>query len=297
MVQERFIERGTDFPLEMGKLSIYETNCVCKDIRFYFDSYVLTLMLSGHKTITSEHLKFEFFPGTFFIPERGTVNHVSIPNASPYNPTKCLVLELKPDFIRSVYEEIAFSGSHTNFLYPTLADTPSPYFLSNDQLLIQTFTRLYDLQFQDRSPAKPMVEELIVRELLVRLFPTEGLRLLKRNFESSVEDEQMRKVIAHIRGNLTQKLTTASLLSVAGMGQTTFFKAFKEATGYSPTDFVKRERINQAKMYMQIGRLGLQEIAYKCGFNSYEYFCSSFRKIEGKKPTEFQKGARAFIKN
>ena len=90
---EQFIERGTSYSLRNGKLSLYETNCACKDIQFYFDQYVMTLMLSGHKTIVSDHLKFEFFPGTFFIPEKEVINSVSIPNASIYNPTQCLVLE------------------------------------------------------------------------------------------------------------------------------------------------------------------------------------------------------------
>ncbi|MEM7040711.1 MAG: helix-turn-helix domain-containing protein [Bacteroidota bacterium] len=286
---EKFIEKGTDYPLRHGKLSLYETNCPCKDIRFYFDQYVLTIMLSGHKTIESEHLKFEFFPGTFFIPEKDVVNNVSIPNASVYNPTKCLVLELNPSFIQSVYTSIFYSEQDRHLLFTDRPDASEHYFLSNDKLLIQAFTRLYSLQFEDQSDCKGPVEELILREILLRVFQTEGLYLLKRSFEQSIEDDKIRQVISHIRHHIRQKLTTASLARVAGMGQTSFFKAFRENTGQSPIDFVMHERIRQSKVLIRKGRLTFQEVAFACGFNSYEYFCSSFKRIEGERPRDFRK--------
>ncbi len=292
---EKFIERGTDFKLRNGLLSIYETNCSCKDVKFYFDQYVFTLMRSGHKTIVSENLKFEFFPGTFFIPEKETINNISIPNASVYNPTQCLVLELEPSYVQAVYEELLFSDTDKDLLYNSEPEESSSYFLSNDRLLIQSFTRLYDLQTKDRSVCKSAVEDLVIREMLYRIFSTEGLYLLMENFEKSVEDEGIRKVVAHISSHIDQKLTVETLSKVAGMGKTTFFKIFKECIGQTPTEYILNQRIKHAKVLIQKNRYTLQEIAYRCGFNSYEYFCNSFRKIDGNKPTAYkrsQQGSR-----
>ncbi|RFN57799.1 helix-turn-helix domain-containing protein [Marixanthomonas ophiurae] len=289
-MQGKFIERGTDYPLKNGKLSIYETNCSCKDIQFHFNQYVLTVMLSGHKTIVSDNLKLEFFPGMLFIPEKEVINHVSIPNASIYNPTKCLVLELNPSFLKKAYEEILYSEANETILHksPSSAET-TDYFISNDQLLIQAFMRLYDIQSQDHSDCKPLVEDLIIKEILYRLFNTQGIELLKNSFEKSIPDANIRKVTSYIRHNIGQKLTIESLTNMAGMGQTTFFKLFKESTGATPIEYILQERIRQAKIMIQKGRLNLQEIAFKSGFNSYEYFCSSFKKLENIKPSEFKK--------
>ncbi|MEM1323604.1 MAG: helix-turn-helix domain-containing protein [Bacteroidota bacterium] len=288
-MQEKFIERGTAFPLRNGKLTIYETNCACKDIQFYFDEFVMTLMLSGHKTITSQNLKFEFFPGTFFIPEQETINHVSIPNASYYNPTKCLVLELNPSFIQSVYEDIFYSSTDKELVFSPTLDSSKPYFLSNDELLLQAFIKLYHVQSKDDSPVKALVEDLVIREMLLRVFHTEGLHLLKRNFEKSIFDKGIRRVISHIKSHINQKLTTSSLAKIAGLGQTTFFKVFKEATGRTPVDYILQERIRQAKILIQKGKYPLQEVAFRCGFNSYEYFCSSFKRSEQIKPSHFRR--------
>lgn len=287
---EQFIERGTEFMLRNGKLTIYETNCVCKDIQFYFDHYVLTIMLRGHKTIKTDHLKFEFFPSTFFIPERGVINNVSIPNASIYNPTQCLVLEINPLFIKKQYEKILYSELDKEILYDTSTETTNGYFLSNDQLLIQSFMKLYTLQSKDKSSSKTLVEDLIITEMLYRVFSTEGLHLLKRNFDKTIQNDKIYKVVNYIDQHLSQKIKTTTLAKVAGLGQTTFFKVFKEATGQSPIDYLMNERIKKAKILLQKNRSSLQEIAYECGFNSYEYFCSSFKKIEQLKPSEYKKG-------
>ncbi|MEL6535557.1 MAG: helix-turn-helix domain-containing protein, partial [Bacteroidota bacterium] len=235
------------------------------------------------------HLTLEFFPGTFFIPEKEGLNTVSIPNASVYNPTKCLVLELKPSFVQTVYEELVHSQTDHHLLFNRRSEINTPYFLSNDQQLIQAFVRLYDTTRKDSSPGKEMIEELIIREMLYRLFSTEALLLLKENFQASVKDERIGKVMRHIDRDLGRKLTTHSLAEVAGLGQTTFFKVFKEATGLSPIEYVMQERIKRTKVLIQKDKLSLQEIAFHCGFNSYEYFCSTFKKIEGHKPTDYRK--------
>lgn len=286
---EQFIERGTDYPLRNGTLSVYETNCSCKDIKFYFDQYVLTLMLTGHKTILTDNLKFEFFPGTFYIPEKETITNVSIPNASIDNPTKCLVLRLNSDYLKAVYEEVLCSQLDKEALFAQQVSDPKRYFFSNDKLLIEAFTRLYKHQFQDSGSTKDLIEDLIIKEMLYRIFKTEGLYLLQSNFEQTIGDSSIERAIRYIKKNIQEKLTAEKLAKVSSMGQTTFFKKFKRETGQSPIDFILHERIKRAKIMILKNKLNLQEVAFRCGFNSYEYFCSSFKKLEQIKPTDFKK--------
>lgn len=285
---ERFIERGTDYPLENGKLSIYETNCACKDVKFYFDRHVLTIMMSGHKTIITDNLKFEFFPGTFYIPEKETLHSVSIPNVSVDNPTKCLVLDLNPSYLNSLYEDILYSERGKSLLYDQKSTIENNYYYSNDKYIIQAFERLYKNQLRARIPSKEMIDTLIIKEILLRAMHTEALLLLKANFENRIEDQNIQKVVSYIRNNLQEKLTSKKLAKVSGLGQTTFFNKFKACTGSSPINYILHKRINQAKLLIQKDNLRLQEIAFKCGFNSYEYFCKSFKKIEKSKPLEFK---------
>lgn len=286
---EKFIERATNYHLRDGLLSLYETNCPCEDVQFFFEDHIMTVMISGHKTVISDNLKLEFVPGTFFIPERNCINTVSIPNASLYNPTRCLTLELNPSFIQSVYEEIFHSEEDQNILLKMGKATGFSYFCSNDELLLNAFTKLYNLQLNDSSKAKPLIERLLLKEILYRVFSTDGLELLKLSFANSIPDDSIRKTISHIKSNIEKKISVPTLANIAGLGQTTFYKSFKKATGHTPTDYVLHERIRQAKVLVSKDNFSLQQIAFKCGFNSYEYFCSSFKKIENVKPSEYKK--------
>ncbi|MEO1449892.1 MAG: AraC family transcriptional regulator [Bacteroidota bacterium] len=288
---EKFIERGTDYVLEQGKLSLYETNCACRDISFYFEQHVLTLMLAGHKTVTSENLKLEFFPGTLFIPERQVVQKVAIPHATFDNPTRCLVLDLNPDFLQNFYEEVFFSEKDRELLYKTTPEAPMHHFCGNDLQLIKSFIRLYDHQLRHHKQArtKALIDGLIIKEILLRLFQTQGIHLLKQNFERSISDVDVQRSIRYIHNNLKQKIAVEDLARVSGLGLTTFFKRFKSATGQSPADYLLCERINQSKILIKKNKLSLKQVAFSCGFNSYEYFCSSFKKIEQMKPSVFKR--------
>ncbi len=286
---EKYIEKATHFPLRDGLLSLYETNCPCKEIQFFFEDYIFCLMISGHKTVDSKNLKLEFFPGTFFIPERNTVNSVSIPNASLYNPTRCLTLKLNPSFIQDVFQEVLHSDVDQDLLLKSESSDNIKHFCSNDELLITAFKRLYNLQLSDNSKAKPLVERLLLKELLYRVFASDGLELLKLNFAYSIHDEIIRKIVAHIKSNIEKKISVPKLASIAGLGQTTFYKTFKKETGQTPAEYIVNERIRQAKILVNMDNFSLQQIAFKCGFNSYEYFCSSFKKIENVKPSEYKK--------
>lgn len=288
-MREKFIERGTDFELRNGKLILFESNTPSKDIQFYFDRFNMNIMLAGQKSVVSDNLKIEFFPGTFFIPEKGVINSVSIANASFNNPTKCLALDLNPSFVQEVYEELLYSENDKKILHDEEEDDQLPYFLSNDQFLIEAFTKLYILQVEDKVAGKELIEDLILREILYRLFSTPALSLLRSDFSQSIVDHNIRKVISYVQDNIGNKITASKLAQIAGLGNTTFFKVFKDSTGYSPIEYILKERIRQAKIMITKNRSSMQEIAFMCGFNSYEYFCSSFRKIEGQRPTEFKK--------
>ncbi len=286
---EKFIERGTDYSLEHGKLSVYETNCACRDIKFYFEQSTLTLMFSGHKTIITDNLRFEFFPGTFFIPESKNLHTVHIPNATFDNPTKCLVLNLDPDFLSQYYEEVFYKEENEDLFLPRGSNPDLRYFFSNDKRLIDSFIRLYEHRLQENTRSNQMIGTLLLKELLLRVFQTDGLHLLKHNFEQTVEDRDIQRSIAYIRSHLGQKISVEQLAQVSGVGLTTFFKRFKNSTGLSPVDYMLRERIKQAKILILKNQINLKEVAYRCGFNSYEYFCSCFKKVENEKPTEFKR--------
>ena len=66
------------------------------------------------------------------------------------------------------------------------------------------------------------------------------------------------------------------------------FRRTKELLGESPSDLLKRVRLERAARLLVEGEGSVAEVAYACGFNSVSHFCRSFRVINGATPSEYR---------
>lgn len=64
------------------------------------------------------------------------------------------------------------------------------------------------------------------------------------------------------------------------------FRRTKELLGESPSDLLKRVRLERAARLLVEGEGSVAEVAYACGFNSVSHFCRSFRVVNGLTPSE-----------
>ena len=255
---------------------------------FFFEESVLTLMLSGHKTIVTDRMTIEFFPNTFFIPEKNCLQTLVIPNASTDNPTKCLVLRIDKAYQERVFRDLQFNSGDQNILYNNNQNEEIHHFMSNDIALIENLTRLYQLRKKKETKGNEMICTLFINELLLRVYQTKALLLLKEGFGSEKVDPDIQKTLNYIKNNFNQKITVKELASISGLGLTSYTNKFKACLGETPIEYVFKERINQAKILIRKDKMKLKEIAYNCGFNSYEYFCTRFKKVENIRPSEFK---------
>jgi transcriptional regulator GlxA family with amidase domain len=79
------------------------------------------------------------------------------------------------------------------------------------------------------------------------------------------------------------------MAKAAAMSDRSFVRRFKEATGFSPMDYVIRKRVHRATRLL--GDPGpkpsITEIAFACGFNDSNYFTRQFRRVMGSPPRNF----------
>jgi signal transduction histidine kinase/ligand-binding sensor domain-containing protein/CheY-like chemotaxis protein len=66
------------------------------------------------------------------------------------------------------------------------------------------------------------------------------------------------------------------------------FRRTKELLGESPSDLLKRVRLERAARLLIEGEGTVAEVAYGCGFNSVSHFCRSFRVVNGVTPSEYR---------
>jgi AraC-like DNA-binding protein len=79
-----------------------------------------------------------------------------------------------------------------------------------------------------------------------------------------------------------------ALARLAGLSPTHFSRVFKTSFGTSPIDWLRRERISQAKRRLADTADDIKEIAEQVGYSDRYFFSKDFKKHTGFTPSQFR---------
>ncbi|MFD4247002.1 helix-turn-helix transcriptional regulator [Streptomyces sp. NPDC058525] len=83
-------------------------------------------------------------------------------------------------------------------------------------------------------------------------------------------------------------LDLATLAAHAGYSRYHFVRAFKEAYGQTPGQYLSRRRIDRAEEMLRTANLSITEICRLVGFSSLGTFSSRFKQQTGLSPSEYR---------
>lgn len=98
---------------------------------------------------------------------------------------------------------------------------------------------------------------------------------------------QAKSLIDHDFGD--PLFTVASLAASLGISETFLRREFRRCFGFSPLSYLKKVRVENAKLLLNTGYCGVTETAMQCGFDSVSYFSYEFHRYTGIKPSEYIK--------
>jgi AraC family L-rhamnose operon transcriptional activator RhaR/AraC family L-rhamnose operon regulatory protein RhaS len=101
------------------------------------------------------------------------------------------------------------------------------------------------------------------------------------------------RAIRHIEERFDEEISLDSLARIAGTSRRSFQRAFREATGTSPIDYLVRLRVRRAAERLRSGAESVTRIAFAVGFNDSNYFARAFRKAMGMSPRDYR--GRSFV--
>ncbi len=93
---------------------------------------------------------------------------------------------------------------------------------------------------------------------------------------------------AFIAEHLADDLSVPTLARRAAMSPRHFSRAFGRAFGVSPARYVERARVESACAHLELGRLGVEEIALRCGFGHAERMRRAFHRVLRVAPSDYR---------
>ena len=94
--------------------------------------------------------------------------------------------------------------------------------------------------------------------------------------------------------NYKSDIKLQDIASSIHMSPNYFHKLFTSACGITPLQYLIKIRIEKAKSALMCSERTITDIAENCGFNSYSYFCTVFKKHCVMTPTEFRKNGNKY---
>ena len=87
----------------------------------------------------------------------------------------------------------------------------------------------------------------------------------------------------------TEPLTLDGIAQAMGVSKYHLDRVFLAGAGCTPVQYITRRRIARAQALLASTDQSIQRIALQCGYSSYTYFTSVFRKHVGRSPGDYRK--------
>jgi AraC-like DNA-binding protein len=242
----------------------------------------LLLGLSGTGVLRIRDRTFRINPGELlWVNYNLNHQHVSWPSRS--EPWALLCIRVDSDQI--------------NLMEEALDVARDPIFrLRNFKQGVKIYKGIFKLM-RDRPPVLDAALHSAMAQLFLLLFAARQSTAVEH--ASSMGNDGMSKPIAKaikiMRAEYNRKWQAKDLAELVNCSVPQFYRLFNRATGSTPMDWLRRERVNQAKRCLVETHDRICDIAWKTGYDDSHYFSRDFRKYVGVSPRRYREREQVLI--
>lgn len=162
-----------------------------------------------------------------------------------------------------------------------------PYAQIYDSLILQIGMALKaDLESHKlggRLYAETLTNALAVH--LLRNYSSHNYKLVC--YLGGLSPTQLALIKDYINDRLDQELNLEELAAIAQLSAYHFCRSFKRSTGFTPHQYVIRQRVERAKLMLKGGKMAIAEVAIACGFTHQSHLNRHFKRLTGVTPKKF----------
>jgi transcriptional regulator GlxA family with amidase domain len=107
--------------------------------------------------------------------------------------------------------------------------------------------------------------------------------------EGALRDPRVQIAIDFMKASLHRRIALTELAEVANLSPSHLSRLFRIQTQLSPGEYLRRLRMEKARLLVTTGLLSVKEIMAEAGYKSKSHFVRDFRKSFGLAPSEYKK--------
>jgi AraC family transcriptional regulator len=218
----------------------------------------------------------QIFPGQISIVPAGEMTSVR-----SSEPAECVMVSIDPAVL---------AGSGVEDAQLSLVYGIEDRFIEGVCMALRT-------EVAENGKAGPLYVDSMVHSLAVHLARQYGRQTDDSAASAQPHRPAIRRAIEFIQTNLHKQITLTELAETAKLSPFHFARLFKQSVGFSPHQFVLRQRIQRAKKLLIQGDLPASTVATEVGFYDQSHFGFHFKRLTGLSPKRFAESFRRGTKS
>jgi AraC family L-rhamnose operon regulatory protein RhaS len=132
--------------------------------------------------------------------------------------------------------------------------------------------------------------KILINEMVILLAELLESRNPQLDASLSGSDRTVRLFLESLTRRLDEPWTLDSMAKACGLGRSQFSTLCRKITNLTPVTYISQLRLESAVSLLSANpRMSITEIAFRCGFQSSQYFSKAFRERHGLTPSEYRK--------
>lgn len=235
----------------------------------------LCLLLQGTKEVTVADQVYRYTAGEYLVSTVDLPVTGEVIEASARAPYLCLVIGIDPALVFDVMQSGELNvaaGSQAGLFFgrarPELQDA------------VSRLTRCLD-STQDSAVLAPG----ILREIVYRLLQGPFGPMVAELGMTGSRTQRVARAIAHLKNQYAEPLRVETLAALAGMSPSTFHEHFRKITTFSPLQYQKMLRLQEARRLLVANGTGAADVAFRVGYQSPSQFSREYARVFGHSPS------------
>jgi AraC family transcriptional regulator len=109
-----------------------------------------------------------------------------------------------------------------------------------------------------------------------------------QTYRGGLGSARLRRIKEFVDARMEDDVGLDDMAEAVGLSTAHFARMFRQSTGETPHQFVRRQKIERAKTILRAPDSRVLDVAVACGFKTQQHFAQVFRDVCGVTPTEYR---------